>query len=134
MPLAGSDRQKWDILPAQQRKINQQERYKKRWQRRLARRVKGSGRSERAKRRVARASLYAADVRTDSAHQTSHRIVAGSHSLFVFEDLKIKPTTASAPRHRGGAGTIRGPESGPESLDPHQHYNRASSSVAAVFM
>jgi putative transposase len=96
VPLVGSDRQKWDISAAQQRKINQQERYKKRWQRRLARRVKGSGRSECAKRRVARASLYAADVRKDFAHQTSHRIVAGSHSLFVFEDLKVKQMTASA--------------------------------------
>jgi putative transposase len=96
VPLVGSDRQKWDISAAQQSKINQQERYKKRWQRRLARRVKGSGRSECAKRRVARASLYAADVRKDFAHQTSHRIVAGSQSLFVFEDLEVRQMTASA--------------------------------------
>ncbi len=36
------------------------------------------GRRECAKRRVARASLYAAYVRKDFAHQTSHRIVAGA--------------------------------------------------------
>jgi putative transposase len=96
VPLVGSNRQMWDISAAQQNKIIQQERYKKRWQRRLARRVKGSGRREDAKRRVARASLYAADVRKDFAHQTSHRIVAGAPSLFVFEDLKVKNMTASA--------------------------------------
>jgi putative transposase len=42
-------------------------------------------------------------VRKEFAHQTSHRIVAGSQSLFVFEDLKVKNMTASA------RGTVAAP-------------------------
>ena len=95
IPLAGSDGQQFVLSPAQRRKLDQEAARKKRWQRRQARRVAGSGGQRKAKAKVARYSRYAGDVRREFAHQTSHRLAADvRYRLYVFEALKVKNMTA----------------------------------------
>ena len=85
LPLAGSDGQQFAFSEVQQRRIEKQERHKKRWQRRQARRTKGSAGWVKAKRKVARYQQYGTDVRREVAHQTSYTLaVDPRYKLFVF--------------------------------------------------
>ncbi|MEJ6002506.1 RNA-guided endonuclease InsQ/TnpB family protein [Paucibacter soli] len=93
----------FELLDIQKRRLAKKEQQRKRWQRRAARRVKGSRNRRKASQRAARAGLYAADVRTDFAHQTSRALVDGPSLLFVFEALQVKNMTRSA------AGTVDAP-------------------------
>ena len=102
--LAGSEGQSFDFTLIQKKRLAAQERHKKRWQRRQARCIKGSGRWVEAKRRVARYQRYGADVRREVAHQASCKLASDTqYSLFVFEALKVKNMTASA------KGTVEAP-------------------------
>ncbi len=97
LPLAGSDGQRFDFLPVQIKRLAKQEKHKKRWQRRQARRTKGSGNWVKAKRKVARYQRYGGDVRRDLAHQTSHVLATDTrYKLFVFEALQVKNMTKKA--------------------------------------
>ena len=97
VPLVASDGKQFAFGDIQLQRLAKQERHKKRWQRKQARRVKGSGRWLKAKHKVARHQLYGADVRKDFAHKTSHALVSDPHyKLFVYEALKVKNMSASA--------------------------------------
>ena len=97
IPLAASNGQEFDFRAIEKKRLAKQEKFKKRWQRRQARRVKGSMRWKKAKRRVAQCQQYATDLRRDFCHQTSHTLVADpSYKLYVLEALKVKNMTASA--------------------------------------
>ncbi|MHB1607128.1 MAG: RNA-guided endonuclease InsQ/TnpB family protein [Acidiferrobacter thiooxydans] len=97
LPLAGSDHQQFDFSKTQKKRLLAQERHKKRWQRRQARRTKGSAGWVKAKRKVARYQRYGADVRRDVAHKTSHTLSSDPrYKLFVFEALKVKNMTKKA--------------------------------------
>jgi putative transposase len=97
LPLATSDGQKFDFTSTQDKRLTDQEKHKKRWQRRQARRVKGSGRWVKAKRKVARYQLYGTDVRRDVAHKISHTLATDPRfQLFVFEALKVVNMTKRA--------------------------------------
>ena len=97
LPLAGSDHQQFDFSKVQKKRLLAQERHKKRWQRRQARRTKGSAGWVKAKRKVARYQRYGTDVRRDVAHKTSHALASDPrYKLFVFEALKVKNMTAKA--------------------------------------
>jgi len=97
LPLAGSDCQQFDFSATQKKRLVAQERHKKRWQRRQARRTKGSAGWVKAKRRVARYQRYGADVRRDVAHKTSCTLASDpQYKLFVFEALKVKNMTKKA--------------------------------------
>jgi putative transposase len=71
------------------------ERRKRRAQRVLARKKRGSQRRTKALRRVAKLSARAARIRRDWGHKTSLDI-ANRFGTVVFEDLRIKNMTASA--------------------------------------
>ncbi len=104
IPLVASDGRAFVLLEVQKARLAQKERSRARWQRRAARRIKGSKNRRKANHRAARAALYAADVRENLAHQASHALVQDpSKLLFVFEALKVKSMTASA------AGTEEAP-------------------------
>lgn len=104
IPLVANDGRAFELLEVQKARLAQKERSRARWQRRAARRVKGSKNHRKANHRAARAALYAADVRENLAHQASHSLVKDSSKLLVvFEALKVKSMTASA------AGTIDAP-------------------------
>lgn len=97
LPLAGSDYQQFGFSEVQDKRLLAQERHKKCWQRRQARRTKGSAGWVKAKRKVARYQRYGVDVRRDVAHKTSHILAAEPrYKLFVFEALKVKNMTAKA--------------------------------------
>lgn len=94
LPLAGSDGQQFDFSPVQLKRLAAQEKHKKRWQKRQARRTKGSKNWVKAKHKVARYQRYGADVRRDVAHKTSHILAADSrYKLYVLEALKIANMT-----------------------------------------
>lgn len=96
--------QAFELMPVHQERLAKKEAVRKRWQRRAARRVKGSTNRRKACDRAAKAGRYAADVRENFAHQTSHALIAiDSLLLYVFEALKVKNLTASA------AGTLDAP-------------------------
>lgn len=97
LPLAGSDGQRFGFTAIQNKRLAAQERHKKRWQKRQARRTKGSKNWVKAKRKVARYQLYGADVRRDVAHKTSHTLASDDrYKLFVFEALMVSSMTRRA--------------------------------------
>ena len=97
IPLAGSDGRNFSFTNIQQQRIVKQEQHKKLWQRKQARRTKGSGGWVKAKRKVARYQCYGADVRKDLAHKTSYTLASNpQYKLFVFEALKVKSMTRKA--------------------------------------
>ncbi|NDC10562.1 MAG: transposase, partial [Oxalobacteraceae bacterium] len=105
LPLASSDGQRFGFTAIQDKRLLAQERYKKRWQRRQARRVKGSKNSFKAKHKVARYQRYGADVRRDVAHKTSFNLAADPrYKLFVFEALKVQNMTKRAKPKQDGHG------------------------------
>jgi putative transposase len=103
VPLMDSTGRAFELLDIQRQRLAKKELQRKRWQRRAARRVKGSKNRRKAHQRAARAGLYAADVRTDFAHQSSRALVDGPSLLFVFEALQVVNMTRSA------AGTVAEP-------------------------
>ena len=103
VPLMDSTGRSFELIEVQKQRMAKKELQRKRWQRRAARRVKGSKNRRKAHQRAVRAGLYAADVRKDFAHQTSRALVDGSNLLFVFEALQVKNMTRSA------AGTVAEP-------------------------
>ncbi len=97
LPLAGSDGQQFGFSEVQDKRLLKQERHKKRWQRRQARRTQGSAGWVNAKHKVARYQRYGADVRREVAHKTSHTLASDPrYTLYVFEALKVKSMTAKA--------------------------------------
>ncbi len=78
----------------QKKRLVEQERKKKRWQKIQARRVQGSRNQKKAKYKVARYARYAGNVRQDMAHKASRIMVdMPDKKLFVFESLKLKNMT-----------------------------------------
>ncbi len=91
LPLATSEGKQFGFSEVQHNRLAEQERRKKKWQRLMARRAKGSGGYRKAKLHVPRYSRYAANVRRDVAHKTSHTLASDPrYKLFVFEALKVK--------------------------------------------
>ena len=94
IPVAVSNGQTFDFLPQQKAKVAKQEQYGKRWQRKVAKRVKGSKNYQKAQKRVAQSYTYAKQVRLNFNHQISHQLVSQPKvRLLVFEDLKIQNMT-----------------------------------------
>ena len=105
LPLAGSDGQQWDFLTTQVKRLAEHERHKKCWQKRQARRTKGSCNWVKAKNKVARYQRYGGDVRRELAHQSSCALAAHElYNLFVFETLKVKNMTRRAKPKQDGQG------------------------------
>lgn len=97
IPLAASNGLVFQLSDAQQKRIEKHEAKKEKWQRKLARRTKGSSNYRKAKHKVARYSRYAADVRLDFAHKASHTLVNLPDTwLFAFEVLNLKNMTKRA--------------------------------------
>jgi putative transposase len=95
--FAGSNGVDYDLSVAQKKRIERLACRKRRYQRHLARQVKGSNRRERTKHHIARIDQKLADMRHDFAHQTSRRIVDDPRALLiVFEALKVRNMTRSA--------------------------------------
>ena len=82
--------------------LKKKEARRKRYQRRMARQVKGSNRRKDTKKKLAKASRKIANIRKNWVHQTTKEI-SGKCGTVVLEDLKVKNMTASA------KGTVENP-------------------------
>ena len=82
--------------------LKRKEARRKRYQRRMARQVKGSNRRKDTKKKLAKTSRGIANIRKNWIHQTT-REIAGKCGTIATEDLKVKNMTASA------KGTIEDP-------------------------
>ena len=78
---------------------------KRRYQRMVARRKRGSRRRERAKQRLAKTARRIATTRRDWQHQTSRRIADAAHTVAI-EDLKTKGMTRDGGAHKRGLNRI----------------------------
>ncbi|MXZ48766.1 MAG: transposase [Candidatus Dadabacteria bacterium] len=82
--------------------LKKKEARRKRYQRRMARQLKGSGRRRDTKKKLAKVSRNIANVRKNWVHHTTQKI-AGKSGTVVVENLKVNNMTASA------KGTIENP-------------------------
>lgn len=88
-------------------RMARKDRRRKRYQRQMARRTKGSGNWKRSLREAHKSSEYAMNVRKNFAHQASRKIVDGSCEVIFFEDLNIKGMTAKPkPKPNGHGGYL----------------------------
>ena len=104
-PLATSDGQIFDLLPVHKQRIRKTRRQRKQWQRRAARRKRGSRNQKKAYRKAARYQRYEAQVRHEYAHQTSHALaVNAAYDLYAFEGLQIQNMTKRPKAKRDAQG------------------------------
>lgn len=82
--------------------LKKKEARRKRYQRRMARQVKGSNRRKDTRKKLVKVSRKIANIRRNWIHQTT-REIADKCGTIVVEDLKVKNMTASA------KGTIENP-------------------------
>jgi putative transposase len=75
--------------------LKKKEARRKRYQRRMARQVRGSNRRKDTKKKLAKVSRKIANIRKNWIHQTTKEI-AGKCGTMIVEDLKVKNMTASA--------------------------------------
>jgi len=94
VPAYASSGAVYAFSPVQQQRMARQERQRLRWQRRMARRTKGSSGWHQARKRVARTHTYARNARKDFAHKASHDLVtAPGVRMVVMEDLQVANMT-----------------------------------------
>ena len=82
--------------------LKKKEAMRRRYQRRMARQVKGSNRRKDTKKKLAKVSRKIANIRRNWVHQTTREIAEKCGTVIV-EDLKVRNMTASA------KGTIENP-------------------------
>ena len=105
IPLATSDGFMHDFSGIQKERLAKKDARKKRYQRQMARRIKGSGRFRQSVAKSARCQAYAANVRHDFAHKASRKLVDSPAEVFVFEDLKVKNMTRAPKPEKSAGGT-----------------------------
>lgn len=104
IPVALSNDACFDIPPVCRKRITKKERFIRRFQRRMAKQIKGSCNYRKNQIKVAKLKGYGADVRKDFAHKTSHYLVDSQAHIFVFEDLKVRNLTAAPKAKVDGEG------------------------------
>ncbi len=96
----------YDFTEEQKRKKSKKTKYILKYQRRLAKQKKGSGRREKTKSKIAKSHKKIANIRKDFCHKTSHAMVSDPKvKVLVFEDLKTKNMTKkpkAKPNENGG--------------------------------
>lgn len=107
IPFCVSDGQRFALSSVQQQRLVKKEKSRKRWQRKMARRTKGSSGWRKAKARAGLSQKYSKDVRLDFAHKTSHALVDALNPhirLLVFEKLNTKGMTKKPKAIKGENG------------------------------
>ena len=105
VPVYASTGMRAGLSEVQQQRLRKKERARSRWQRRMARRAKGSSGRRKAAHRVARCHHYARNARLDFAHQTSYRLVECTGvRLLVFEALRVKAMSARPKARKDESG------------------------------
>jgi putative transposase len=105
IPVATSAKDNsYDFTDEQKYRLYIKETRRKRYQRQMARREKGSCRQRRMAQKIAGCHAYAANARHDFAHKASRKIVDSAAEVFVFEDLKVKNMTRAPKPKKSGSG------------------------------
>lgn len=94
----------FDFSDNQKKNMAKSDRYIKRFQRKLARQTKGSGRRAKTKHRIATHHAKKANIRNDFAHNTSRSLVNGNAKIIVFEALKTSSMTRKSKAKQDGSG------------------------------
>lgn len=94
-PLVTSDGRVYQFQDIQLERSARKAIRRKKYQRRVARQQKGSGRRQRTMQTIARCEDYTRRVRDDFTHKTTHALAHSDHEIFFFEDLKITNMTVS---------------------------------------
>ena len=88
--LADDTGQQFDLKPIERERLARKDRGRRRHQRALARKQAGSANRRKCARKIARTHEYAANVRRNFAHQTSHQLAREeTYRLFAFEQLQV---------------------------------------------
>lgn len=97
IPVCSESLERSGFLSVQNKRIQKKEKHRKCWQRKMARRIKGSSGWKKAKDKVARSYQYSKNIRNDFAHKVSYELAnLPSVRLIAFESLKIKSMTRRA--------------------------------------
>ncbi len=98
-PLQASDGRRIDFSPVRKNRIEKKDRARRRWQRKLARQVKGSNNRRKTKARIARSGACAKEVRKDVLHKATDAIVAEGGQK------PLRRRKSQGPEHDEKAGT-----------------------------
>jgi putative transposase len=82
----------FDFTREQKKKKKRKEKYIKRWQKALERKIKGSNRRKRIKQKTSKAYKKISNIRKDFCHKTSRSIV-DNNKVIILEDLKTSNMT-----------------------------------------
>ncbi len=96
IPAVTSADENHDYTDNQKNNLVKKEARRKRYQRIMVRRQKGSGRRKKTSLNVARYHTHASNLRLDFAYKVSGKIVDSNAGIIVFEDPKVK-NMAKAP-------------------------------------
>lgn len=100
--IASSNGQQFNFTKQQQAHLERQEGRRQRYQRMMARQVKGSRRNAKTKGQLAREHGKSANIRHEFAEQTSHVLATSATEVFIGEDLKLRNMVkAPAPKPSG---------------------------------
>jgi putative transposase len=106
-PIQAGD-QVFDLTAEQKRSKERKEKYIRRYQRRMARQIKGSKRRHRTKVKLSNAHNDIANIRKDFCHKASHALVdQGNAKIFILEDLKTKQMSKKAKTKQDEAGRFQ---------------------------
>lgn len=107
IPLCGSNGGHFNFSNVQKDRLRKKEKARSRWQRKMARRTKGSQGWRKAKFRAGACHQYGSHVRFDFAHKTSRAIVSKDNPhvrLLVFEKLSLKGMTKKPKAKQDSSG------------------------------
>lgn len=108
IPACASNGRTFDFSDVQKERMAKKEASARKWQRRMARRKKGSSNRRKARTRVAACKGYARRVRQDFAHKTSFALAQDPATLLIaVEDLGVKRMTAAPKARRKVSGWAR---------------------------
>ena len=97
MIAAQTSKTSYELAPHEQANKLRTEAYLKRYQRRLAKQMKGSNRRAKTKLKIGRCHQKIRNIRENFCHQTSHAIVSRPETqVIVLEDLKTSTMTRLA--------------------------------------
>jgi putative transposase len=103
IPVASTTKN-YNFTKEESKSLYKQEQKRKKWQKQLARQLKGSCRREKTKRKISATYEVQTNIRVDRAHKITYELVAKTDkTIFITEDLKVKNMTASA------SGSIKEP-------------------------
>lgn len=96
IPVATTSKN-YNFTKEEEKSLYKKEQKRKKFQKQLAKQIKGSRRQQKTKRKIYATYEKQANIRIDRAHKITHELVTKTDkTIFITEDLKVKNMTASA--------------------------------------